>query len=163
MLINTEIANAGGNKEIHKLQKKAYRAFVNRDYDSSLVYLLKLDSLNTEDSVYCDYMIGMCLLSTKDKTKAIPYLERTRKSLKTSFVVDYYLGRAYLYAGRYSDAKIYLTSYIGSLGASDIKLNKETTELEYQKIHVEKTIEEVELLVMECDSMLQEFEISKKD
>ena len=57
------------------------------------------------------YMIGMCLLSTPEKDKAIPYLRAAEKTHRPSFVIHYYLGRAYYDNKEYNKAYKYLSLY----------------------------------------------------
>jgi hypothetical protein len=139
----------------NKTEDKAMRAFVKRDYEKSLALFIQLDTLSPDPVAWYDYWIGMCLLSSENKLSAIPYLENAKKGGKTSFVIDYYLGRAYLLAGRVEEAKYYLTAYANEFAARGIKFeHKEVAVNEAHRIHVEKSLKDVYGYLAECDTKL---------
>ena len=147
--------NAQSKINVRKLENQAERAFRNKDYTTSLE-LFKLVSKHSDDhAAYYEYRIGMCLLSTDNKSEAITHLENAKKAGKTSFVIDYYLGRAYMFAGRFDEAKFYLGSYARQFIASEIIFKtKETPINEGHAIHAQKTMNDVYGFLAECDAAL---------
>ncbi len=139
---------------ITKLENKSHKAYLAKDYHTALNCLLPLDTLVSYKSHVYDYWIGICLLSTENKLGAIPYLEHAQRSKRTSFVVNYYLGRAYLFAGRYEEAKKFLNIYARELNRRGTKFEEEKVVSESHKIHVEKTLTDVYGLLAECEANL---------
>ncbi len=148
-------SNAQASLNVKKTEDKAFRAFLKRDYAKSLELYKQLDTLAPDPVSWYDYWIGMCLLSSDNKLAAIPYLEKAKSGGHTSFVIDYYLGRAYLLAGRLEEAKMHLTSYADEFLANGINFeHKETIMSEGHRIHAEKSLENVRILLAECDARL---------
>lgn len=139
---------------ITKLENKSHRAYLAKDYDKALKCLLQLDTLVSYKSHVYDYWIGICLLSTENKLGAIPYLEHAERSNHTSFVVNYYLGRAYMFAGRYEEAKKFLNMYATELNMRGTKFEEEKVISDSHKIHVEKTLSDVHNFLAECEMHL---------
>ena len=139
---------------ITKLENKSHRAYLNKNYQQALKCLLQLDTLVSYKSHVYDYWIGICLLSTENKLAAIPYLEHAERSNHTSFVVNYYLGRAYMFAERYEEAKNFLNVYAAELNMRGTKFEEEKVVNDSHKIHVEKTLTDVYGLLTECETHL---------
>lgn len=149
---------------VKKLEHKSFRAYLNKDYDKALAYLYQLDTISSEKAPVYDYWIGLCLLSTDNKLAAVPYLENARKSGKPSFVVNYYLGRAYMYAGRWEEAKACLNAYALEYLARGVKFTvKEKPVSEGHRVHVEKTLQDVYNLLAECHAGINERTMSRND
>lgn len=147
--------NAQSKINVRKLENQADKAFRNKDYATSLE-LFKLVAKHSNDhAAYYEYRIGMCLLSTGNKLEAVPYLENAKKAGKTSFVVDYYLGRAYMFAGRFDEAKFYLGAYARQFIAYGISFRKKEAPInEAHAIHSQKTMNDVYGFLAECDAAL---------
>lgn len=87
------------------LKKKAERFFNSGEYEPAMPVYSQLLSLYPKDPVY-NYRYGVCLIKAgKDKVNAIGYLEFA--SIQTNMEQDvwYYLGRGYMYAGKFQNAK----------------------------------------------------------
>lgn len=153
-------SKAQSAKEIVKLQDKAYRAYLNKNYDKASRLLIQLDTISVDANAVYDYWIGMCLLSTDNKVSAIPYLEKAKQVGKTSFVVDYYLGRAYLYAGKFEEAKQHLIAYANEFSARGIRFRKELVKSESHRIHVQKSLDDVYGFIAQCDTGLERPDLS---
>lgn len=136
--------------KIRILQDKAYKAYMKQDYNKAVAFLLQLDSIAPDPNAVYDYWIGMCLLSTEHKLDAIPYLENAKKVGKTSFVINYYLGRAYLFAGRTEEAKEHLSDYAREFSIRGVRFKKETPLSEAHSIHVQKSLEDVNFFMAQC-------------
>ena len=134
-----------------RLENKSHRAYLEKNYEKALDCLFQLDTLVSYNSHLYDYWIGVNLLSTDKKLAAIPYLEHAQRSNQTSYVVNYYLGRAYMFAGRYEEAKKYLATYELLLKASGKIFKAEAVESEEHKIHVEKTLRDIKSFISECE------------
>lgn len=148
-------SNAQTKINLRKLENQADKAYRNKDYAKCLSLFLQIDSIAHDPHSYYDYRIGMCLLSTDRKLEAITYLENAKKEGKTSFVIDYYLGRAYMFAGRYNEAKFYLGAYARQFIAYGITFRvKETPINEAHAVHVQKTMNDVYGFLAECDAAL---------
>lgn len=95
---------------------KGYFQFQNfKDALAEYLVLRSRDSLNVE----YNHKIGLCYLYTNiDKTKSIPYLEWVVKQEKFDPNAWYDLGRAYLYAFRFNDARGAFKEFI-STGVKD--------------------------------------------
>jgi len=111
------IANNGDNKIAKKeskvIKKKNHEAlnyFETHNYEEALRIYLEIEP-ESKDKGMVDYMIGMCLLSTEEKDKALDYLKAAEETHRPSFVIHYYLGRAYYEAKDYRRAYQYLSLY----------------------------------------------------
>lgn len=148
-------AKAQNTSEFKKLEKSAFSAFKSQDYSQALVLFTKLDNLS-EDKTRFDYMIGMCLMSTENKETALPYFRSAINHPTTSFVINYYLGRVYMNQENYLEAGHYFQTYKEQLKAymdetgfrfkkvSGVAIN------ETNKIHMEKTLEDVNGFITLC-------------
>lgn len=136
--------------KIRILQDKAYKAYLKHDYHKAVTCLLQLDSIAPDSNAVYDYWIGMCLLSTEHKLDAIPYLENAKKVGKTSFVINYYLGRAYFFAGRTAEAKDHFSAYAREFSIRGVRFKKETPLSEGHSIHVQKSLEDVDFFLSQC-------------
>ncbi|TAF72284.1 MAG: hypothetical protein EAZ53_16635 [Bacteroidetes bacterium] len=148
-------AKAQSNVEFKKLEKSAFAAFKAQKYSEALVQFTKLDNL-AEDKVRYDYMIGMCLMSTENKETALPYFRSAMKHETTSFVVNYYLGRAYMNQENYLEAGHYfqtykeqLREYMNETGFRFKNISSSTIN-ETNRIHMEKTLEDVNSFISLC-------------
>lgn len=141
-----------GSKQLtneKKLSKEAIKLFKNKEYSKALNLFLELDKIAEESSEY-DYMIGMCYLSTEEKNKALSYLISAANSNEVSFVVYYYLGRAYQIEKKYEEAIEAYQMYLDSLKSNNIIFVAENIENEETKVHIEKTPESVKGLIASC-------------
>ncbi|HEX8546911.1 MAG TPA: hypothetical protein VF691_08125, partial [Cytophagaceae bacterium] len=82
------------SKRIRIQEERALSYFQNKEYRKSLNLFLKINAVS-KDTTDNNYLIGMCYLSTNQKLKALPYLVAAEEAKAASFVVYYYLGRAY--------------------------------------------------------------------
>jgi len=139
--------------KIRILQDKAFNAYLKQDYNKAVTCLLQLDSITPDSHAVYDYWIGMCLLSTEHKLAAIPYLEAAKKAGKTSFVINYYLGRAYLFAGRTEEAKEHFSAYAREFSIRGVRFKKETPLSEAHSIHVQKSLEDVNFFMTQCRAL----------
>ena len=154
MCISTQLS-AQSTSSLRRLENKADKAYNNRQYAKSLALFLQIDNIANDPVSYYDYRIGMNLLSTDNKVDALPYLERAKAGGQTSFVIDYYLGRAYMFAGMYDHAKFYLSAYARQFVASGKTFGyKEVAASPEHAIHVEKTMNDVYGLLAQCDAEL---------
>ncbi len=156
-------ANAQASVNLKKLEAKADRAYYKKDYKKALELFTRIDSLAHDPISYYDYRIGMCLLSTDNKLDAIPYLENAKKGGQLSFAIDYYLGRAYLFAAMHEEAKFYLSAYARQFMASGMQftVNEAPTSAEHA-VHVEKTMNDVYGFLAVCDGQLNGPAYSKR-
>lgn len=147
-------AKAETKKELKKLENYAYLSFKAQNYADALVAFTKLDNLSS-DKVRYDYMIGMCLMSTENSHTALPYFRSAMVHPTTSFVINYYIGRSYILAGNYQEALNYLTSYKSQLTEyieeTNFKFSINPASInEKNKIHMEKTLEDVAGFMSMC-------------
>lgn len=138
-----------------KLEKSAFLAFKSQDYLQALDLFTKLDEQSTDQTRY-DYMIGMCLMSTENKDAALPYFRSAIKHPTTSFVVNYYLGRAYMNQENYLEAGNYFQTYKEQLreymNETGFKFKKVPSFSinETNRVHLEKTIEDINGFITLC-------------
>lgn len=82
--------------------KQAEKYFLKKDYEKATPLYAQLVSTHT-DNYKLNYCYGICLLITdKDKSKAVKYLEAASKSIVVWDDVWYYLGRAYQLNGDFN-------------------------------------------------------------
>lgn len=136
-------------KKIKRLEQKALNLFQQKKYNDALQLYLILDSL-AEDPAEFDYMIGMCYLSSPNKGNALPYLESAKNSNHASFVVYYYLGRSYHLAHNFDHAIKNYQTYKDSLSTIKIKFKKTKNFREINRVHMEKSIDDVNRLIEMC-------------
>ncbi|MBK9542778.1 MAG: PD40 domain-containing protein [Bacteroidetes bacterium] len=87
------------------LKKKADRFYNAQDYEPALPLYSQLLSLYPKDAVY-NYRYGVCLISAgKDKVNSISYLEFASTQATVDPDVWYYLGKGYMLAGNFQNAK----------------------------------------------------------
>lgn len=139
---------------IPHLKQTAFKEFGNRNYDEALELFFLLQHIDTNKAVNYHYLIGMCYISTENfKEKALEHLLKGSKHKSKTFVIDYYIGRAYLIHGHFDKALYHLGKYkdkIDSLEASGFKFKKELVEDENIKIHFEKSSEDVTKYLLIC-------------
>ena len=153
-------ASAQTQKQIKQMEKQALKAFKSQKYEIALPLYTQLDNMSN-DPVRYDYMIGMCYLSSDAKEKALPYLRSAKNHNETSWVVNYYLGRSYMIEGNYLEAGNYLKAYKDSLSnlmsEVNFKFKVLTSEInETNRIHMEKSIEDVNGFITQCDTRREE-------
>ncbi|MEY3416530.1 MAG: hypothetical protein RL711_1472 [Bacteroidota bacterium] len=142
--------NAQSKRALRQLENKAYKAFNERAYASALTQFLHLDSITSDPGNYFNYMIGMCYMSSAEQHKALPHLIRAKHGNETSFVVDYYLGRAYLVHENYAAAERHLKVYIKQLAARNITFVNKENVTGINRIHFEKSMNDVVALIALC-------------
>jgi tetratricopeptide (TPR) repeat protein len=153
-------ASAQTEKQIKQMEQEGLKAFRAQEYDKALSIYTKLDEVSSDPIKY-DYMIGMCYLSTDAKEKALSYLRTAKDHSETSWIVNYYLGRAYMVEGNYLEAGNYLKTYKDSLTVLMSEVNfkfkvKGALINEANRVHMEKTIEDVNGFIAICDSKREE-------
>jgi hypothetical protein len=90
--------------EAKLVKKDANGAFTSGDFNSALASYKDLVKSSAENPEY-NYRYGVCLLNTNSiKSKAVEPLEKASKAAGTKKDVWYYLGMAYMNAGRWDDA-----------------------------------------------------------
>ncbi|MDX2189160.1 MAG: hypothetical protein SFY32_04785 [Bacteroidota bacterium] len=152
--------NAQSEKQIKVLERHALKAFKKQDYKNALAMYLQLDNM-AKDQVRYDYMIGMCYLSSETPEKALPYLRTGKDHPSTSWIVNYYLGRAYFTEGNYIEAGNYLADYKeGLVELLDAGYRFKKVDLsripETNRIHFEKTLDDINKLLAVCQIRSQE-------
>ena len=152
LTFNIFSTKACGTFNKKKAEKEAFDLFKKHDYEKALAVFLKLDSASTELGQY-DYMIGMCYLSTPSKAKALSYLISASKQEETSFVVNYYLGRALQMENKFEEAIAAYKIYLESLENLGIKFRDEKLSTQANQVHAEKTPELVSSLISQCVAM----------
>lgn len=153
-------ANAQKSLKIRILQDKAFNAYLKQDYEKAVTCLLQLDSIAPDSHAVYDYWIGMCLLSTENKLAAIPYLEKAKQTGKTSFVINYYLGRAYLFAGRTEDARAHFNAYSKEFSIRGVRFKKEVPLSVAHSIHTQKSLEDVNFFLAQCNGKTEDSSFS---
>ncbi len=144
-------ANAQSKRELNKLETQAYRAFGSGDYKLALNLFMHLDSSKADNGNYFDYMIGMCYLSTSENNKALTYLKNAKKEGQTSFVIDYYIGRALFLDKNYIEAEKYLKAYLSELSTLNYTFVPKEVKTTENSIHLEKSKNDVLCLVTICE------------
>lgn len=145
-------------QDVKLMEKKALESFKNQNYEKALGQYLELDAINpaSKKGKY-DYMIGMCYLSTSEKTKALPFLENAKENHKTSYVVYYYLGRAYMIEGNFEKAtenlKIYQELLEAHVKMARLKFTLPSDMTDASRVHLEKTPEVVSELIAQCEAI----------
>lgn len=142
---------AQSKRKLNKLETQAYRAFGNGDYKLALNLFMHLDSTKVDNGNYFDYMIGMCYLSTSESHKALTYLKNAKKEGQTSFVIDYYIGRAFFLDKNYIEAEKYLKAYLSELSALNYTFVAKEEKTKENSIHLEKSKNDVLCLVTICE------------
>ncbi|MBR5957346.1 MAG: PD40 domain-containing protein [Salinivirgaceae bacterium] len=97
-------ASAQDQQDISMIRKYAENAFNGKDYEFALENYLQLYKYDKEN-IDVNYKIGICYTETNiDKEKAVPFLEYVasfnNKPIRTAF----FLGRAYMYNYRFTEA-----------------------------------------------------------
>lgn len=148
-------AKAQTTSELKKLEKSAFATFSAQNYTEALVLFTKLDNLSADQTRY-DYMIGMCLMSSENKESALPYLRSAINHETTSFVINYYLGRAYMNQENYIEAGHYfqtykeqLREYMNETGFRFKKISSSTIN-DNNRIHMEKTVQDINGFIILC-------------
>jgi hypothetical protein len=91
-------------QDIALIKKYAENAFRDQDYEFALENYLELYKLD-KNEIDLNYRIGICYTETNiDKEKAIPFLEFVVSHNNYPIRVFYFLGRAYMYNYRFTEA-----------------------------------------------------------
>jgi len=105
------------------LKKYAENSYRDKDYEFSLDNYLKL-YINDKTNITYNLRIGVCYTeSNVDKTAGIPYLEFVVSHNNFPRLAYYYLGRAYMYAYRFTEAVEALYNY-KQTGVNDDVIHK---------------------------------------
>ncbi|MCK5822456.1 MAG: PD40 domain-containing protein [Bacteroidales bacterium] len=105
------------------IKKYAENSFRDKDYEFSLDNYLKL-YMNEETNMTYNLRIGVCYTESNiDKTAGIPYLEFVVSHNNFQRLAYYYLGRAYMYAYRFTEAVEAFYNYKQS-GVNDDVIHK---------------------------------------
>jgi tetratricopeptide (TPR) repeat protein len=113
ILISTNSYSQFSRKYIKMYQNAIYLTW-DEEFVDALPIWNKIDSLNPDNS-NVHFYIGVCLMNTGEKLKALPYLEEAAKSTEIEyngdykeglapFQVYYYLGHAYEVSGAFDYA-----------------------------------------------------------
>ncbi|TAH26832.1 MAG: hypothetical protein EAZ07_02855 [Cytophagales bacterium] len=158
MMSITFAAKAETAKEIlrRKIKTEALSFFNSKQYDKALDLYLQINDESVEKG-QIDYMIGMCYMSSNEKHKALPYLISASNSNQNTFVVNYYLGKAFYNAGDYGNAALHLEKYIKDLATCKGLVFKKVKNINDQhKVHYEKTDKDVQKVIDACKTKLAE-------
>lgn len=99
--------------------RAAEKLFVAKQYDKATPLFAQLVSSNPKSYKY-NYYYGICMLITgKDKTECIPYLEAAVQNPKTPEDIYYYLGRSLHLTYQFNDAMNSFTEFVGIIGGSN--------------------------------------------
>lgn len=157
LVIASVIASvAQSGRKLRAKENKAIAIFKEHKFSEALPLLLSLkEKSKTTDF---DYMIGICYIGSAESEKALPYFRSALNSEYKTFVINYYIGRAYMLQGNYIEAVNYLTKYQVELKqvmeATSLKFKKTgLEENEVNKIHNEKTPERVASILSECQTL----------
>ncbi len=153
-------AGNGDHKVIKKKQHEALNLFETHHYTEALNLYMEIEP-QVKDKGMVDYMIGMCLLSSPEKDKALSYLKAAEETHRPSFVIHYYLGRAYFDAEQYHKAYQYLSLYNEELTHAYGFVFKpyDTSNIPQENlIHYQKSSAEVTKLINICRSHLTKIE-----
>lgn len=138
-----------------KIKTEALSYFNAKQYDKALdLYLQIADSM---EKGQIDYMIGMCYMSSSESHKALAYLKNAASSNENTFVVNYYLGKAYFNLGDYSNALTYLNDYVAALDkCNGLVFKKANNVPDNHKVHYEKSKKDVSKVIEICKTKLPE-------
>ncbi|REJ99965.1 MAG: hypothetical protein DWQ44_03360 [Bacteroidetes bacterium] len=87
-----------------ELQKKADKFYVSGDYQSAIPLYSQLLSLHPNNALYNFRYGSAVVIDSKEKTQAIPFLEKASRDVTLPGDVYFYLGQAYMHAERYAKA-----------------------------------------------------------
>ena len=119
------------------LKKQADRYFNDEDYDDALIPYSQLLSLYPQNNVY-NYRYGVCLIiAGKEKTNAVLFLQKASADATMPEDVWYYLAKAYLIVGKFSDAESALTTFNSKASPSKQKKLDSATLLANCRVAVE--------------------------
>ncbi|MCD6066392.1 MAG: WD40-like Beta Propeller Repeat [Bacteroidetes bacterium] len=106
LLLVSDLTKAQGDDAVLTKSdpKEAEKKLIAGNYDEALDDFLSLHESDPSNDKYT-YNIAVCYLNINgNKSKAIPYLEKTVRYPKHDPNAEYLLGRAYHYANRFDDA-----------------------------------------------------------
>lgn len=108
--------SAGGESEGQRA-KRAEKLFLAKDYEKAAPLFAQLVSSNPKSYKY-NYYYGICLtIIGKDKSEALPYLEKALQHPKTPEEIYYYLGRTLHYTYQFDNAIRAFTEFNTIIGA----------------------------------------------
>ena len=113
-LLLTQVVVSGQNQanSESELRKRADKLFQDQEYLTAVGPYSQLLSLQPNDATL-NYRYGTALLlSGKDKRNAVSYLEKTMNDPAQPMEGWVYLGRSYMFLGKYEDAKVVSTGLI---------------------------------------------------
>jgi hypothetical protein len=103
-LLIAPLAIFAQDQDIALIKKYAENAFRDKDYEFALENYLELYKNNKSD-IDLNYRIGICYTETNiDKEKAIPFLEFVLSHNNYQIRTFYFLGKAYMYNYRFTEA-----------------------------------------------------------
>ncbi len=147
-------ATASDKKNVKKIKTEALNYFETHQYASALHLYLQLDG-KTKDDGMVKYMIGMCYLSSDEKDKALAYLLAAQRSERPSFVLNYYIGKAYLLQKNYYKAAQYLNIYYSKISKIDNIIFKAYDNVPQEHlVHYQKSANEVYNVIKFCETQL---------
>lgn len=118
LVVMCPVVKAGGESEGQRA-RNAEKLFLAKKYDKATLLYAQLVSSNPKNFKY-NYRYGMCVLLTgKDKSKALPYLEAALQNPKTPEDVYYYIGRALHYTYRFDESIQALSEFRRIIGAKN--------------------------------------------
>lgn len=95
---------AQDQQDISMIRKYAENAFNGKDYEFALENYLQLYKYD-KNNIDLNFKIGICYTETNiDKEKSIPFLEYVASFNNKPIRTSYYLGRAYMYNYRFTEA-----------------------------------------------------------
>ena len=107
-------------REGSKFDKEANNAFKIGDYTNAMQLYFRLLVENNLHPKY-NYRAGICMMyNNKDKSLAIPYLEKASVSLEVPGDVFFYLGRCHHLSGNYQQAISYYEKYKAIVSLTEI-------------------------------------------
>ena len=129
----------------------AVKLFIKQDYAHAYSILNRLYETSENPKQY-SFLLGMCAISLEtDKEIALKYFLEAKELEKTSFVINYYLGRTYLHLGNFNEAVISFNSYLEEMYKLDKPVEFKTVEVnEVNQYHMEKSIAHVYGFIASC-------------
>ncbi|CAN5504298.1 hypothetical protein BH11BAC2_BH11BAC2_10210 [soil metagenome] len=109
----------GGAESENQRAKAAEKLFIAKQYEKAAPLYAQLISSNPKNFKY-NYYYGICLLiSGKDKSMALPYMEAAMQNPKTPEDIYYYMGRALHFNYRFDEALRSFTEFNSIIGAKN--------------------------------------------
>ena len=117
-LISSTVSFSQNAKQTQKLINQANRNMALEKWYDALPLLMKLDSLNPNDPEI-NYKLGLAHFNTFSKPKSLQNFLVASHGNYDAADLDYYLGRAYQYNHKFTDAIAYYQRYDATLDLSD--------------------------------------------